>query len=84
MNTPRVLFVCGLGGAGKTTYAQKLLAQTPGAVLVSHDWYLRDTSNDRHRKLDEAIASGDGALSIMSAIHETGMIGKVFSQTSSH
>lgn len=59
MNAVRVIFVCGLGGAGKTTYAQKLLAQTPGAVLVSHDWYLRDSSSERHKKLDDAMASGD-------------------------
>ncbi len=56
----RVVFVCGMGGAGKTEFC-KQYAQLPGleGPVLHLDWYLKYSSSERHQRMAEAVASGD-------------------------
>jgi len=58
----RVVFVCGLGGAGKTEFCRRY-ARTPGleGPILHLDWYLKYPSRERRRRMAEAVASEDPA-----------------------
>lgn len=38
MATPRLILMCGLPGAGKTTVARRLAAEVPAARLCPDEW----------------------------------------------
>lgn len=54
-----VVFVCGLGGAGKTTFAKQLVAQNPGSILLHLDWYATYPTKERKKRIAEAVESED-------------------------
>jgi len=50
-----VIFVSGLGGSGKTTFAKKLVAETPNAKLLELDWYLIHNSKERAERIKNVL-----------------------------
>jgi uridine kinase len=58
-----VVFVCGFGGAGKTTLchqlATKLLLPT---IIFETDWYAKYATQERRQRIASAIASQDSHL----------------------
>jgi uridine kinase len=56
----RVVFVCGLGGAGKTQFCLNY-SKMPGleGPALHVDWYLKYASLERRARMAAAVASGD-------------------------
>jgi uridine kinase len=52
------VFVCGLGGVGKSTISGRL-AELLNGVVVESDWYLRHSTAERRRRIADALTSGD-------------------------
>ncbi len=54
----RVVFVCGLGGVGKTEFCRQAaaLCNSPAAYIQA-DWYLADASHTRHHKIAQIFAA---------------------------
>lgn len=55
-----VVFICGHGGAGKTTFAHTIERLLPSVVLEL-DWFLTHPSLERRRKIARALASNNAA-----------------------
>lgn len=53
-----VLFLSGLGGMGKTTFAHKV-EERRKSVVVETDWYLTYATEDRKMRIAYALASGN-------------------------
>lgn len=54
-----IIFVAGMGGSGKTTFAKKLVAENLNAVHFELDWYHVYASKERHKRIQEAFNSKD-------------------------
>jgi uridine kinase len=55
-----VVYVCGLGGAGKTVFADNLRQRlTVDSVVMRHDWYSTYSTKQRRERIRQAIASGE-------------------------
>jgi len=56
-----VVFICGHGGVGKTTFAHAIERLLPSIVIES-DWFLTHPSLVRRKKIADALASKDPAI----------------------
>lgn len=57
---PTVVYVCGLGGAGKTVFTNTLGHRLAvDSVVMRHDWYLTYPTEQRKERIRQAIASGE-------------------------
>ena len=54
-----IVFVCGLGGAGKTTFANNLVEQDVNSIALHSDWWLKYPTLERRKRIQNAIESGD-------------------------
>ena len=54
----KVVYVCGLGGSGKTRFCEDL-RQDLGGITFSSDWYAKYPSKIRHQRMKQAVESGD-------------------------
>lgn len=53
-----VVFVCGYGGAGKTTFCKQLASKLePNAVVFESDWFLKHPTFLRNAKIKTALES---------------------------
>jgi len=53
---PELIFICGLGGTGKSTFAKKLHRRLgKDSLLVELDWFCIDSSSVRKKRILEAI-----------------------------
>jgi uridine kinase len=57
-----VIFICGLGGSGKTTFAKKLAAEHENAKILELDWYLKFSSKERAQRIADIWNSEDSSL----------------------
>lgn len=57
-----VIFICGLGGSGKTTFARKLAQKYENAHILEWDWYLKFASKERAQRIAAAWNSDDQTL----------------------
>jgi uridine kinase len=58
-----IVFVCGFGGAGKTTFCHELSSKLPCSALVFEtDWYAKYATNERRERIKSAVASQDPKL----------------------
>lgn len=58
-----ILGVCGLGGLGKSTACRLVKAEIgEQACLLETDWYLEHASNDRRKRIKQALQSQDNEL----------------------
>ncbi len=58
-----IVFVCGFGGAGKTTLCHNLAAKmNPPGIIFETDWYAKYPTKERRSRIESAIASKDGLL----------------------
>lgn len=56
----KVIYVCGLGGAGKTEFSNLLQQQLgQGTAIIRHDWYLTYPTLIRKERMRQAVASKD-------------------------
>lgn len=59
-NTRKIIFICGLGGAGKTEFSNSLHKQLgESSVIFRHDWYLKYPTLVRKERMRQAVASKD-------------------------
>ena len=59
-NDITTVFVCGYGGAGKTTFCNYLLSKLePNAVLFECDWFLKYATFVRRAQIKTALESGN-------------------------
>ena len=57
---PVIVFVCGLGGSGKTFFAHQLQEKIGRSAVSFHtDWYATYSTSVRKERIQEAIDSGD-------------------------
>jgi uridine kinase len=63
MGRPLVVFICGFGGAGKTTFCHNLagLLSRPSVVFET-DWYARYATTERKERIKSALALQDDEL----------------------
>ncbi len=55
-----IIFICGLGGAGKSMFVDRLSDQFLGdSVIVRLDWYLKFPTNQRKERIRAAHQSQD-------------------------
>lgn len=55
-----ILFLCGLGGSGKTAAADRIAEQSESNTIVLHcDWWLRYPTEERKKRIKSACGSGD-------------------------
>ncbi len=54
-----IIFIAGMGGSGKTTFAKKLVAENINAIHFELDWYHVYASKERHKRIQEAFDSKD-------------------------
>jgi uridine kinase len=63
MTSPRhrtVVFVCGFGGAGKSTVCRRLSQELKrSSVVFETDWYARFATVERKKRISDALASDD-------------------------
>jgi uridine kinase len=58
-----VVFVCGFGGAGKTTFCRRLRAElTCPAIVFETDWFAKYATEQRRERIRAAIASQEQKL----------------------
>jgi uridine kinase len=58
-----IVFVCGFGGAGKTTFCHKLSSMLAvPSIVFETDWYARYATNERRSRIKAALDSGDPKL----------------------
>ena len=62
--SPVTIFINGLPGSGKTTFAKHLARQYPGqAAVLGLDWFVYESSRQRKAGILQAVAQGDaGAI----------------------
>ena len=57
-----IIFICGLGGVGKSTLADKLASRLScESAIVRLDWYLKYSTKERKERIDGVLKSGDRA-----------------------
>lgn len=55
-----ILFICGLGGSGKTTLAKQIENQADVPCIAVHsDWWAKYSTVERKRRIKAALDSGD-------------------------
>lgn len=55
-----IIFICGLGGSGKTTFCYQLVeALEIAAVVFQTDLYAKYATQERKQRIADALASGD-------------------------
>jgi len=55
-----LVFVCGFGGAGKSTFCKDLSSNFPDqSVVFETDWYSKYATMDRRQRIRDAVDSGD-------------------------
>lgn len=58
-----IVFICGLGGTGKSTFADKLKENfSIECKIIRLDWYLKYSTSDRKSRIKKAFESGDKIL----------------------
>ena len=58
-----ILFICGLGGSGKTTLAKQIESEADiSSVAVHSDWWLKYSTVVRKKRIKDALDSGDSKL----------------------
>jgi uridine kinase len=58
-----IVFVCGFGGAGKTTFCRRLCAEIAcPAIVFETDWYAKYPTEQRRERIRSAIDSQDQQL----------------------
>lgn len=59
-NIRQVVFVCGLGGAGKSEFCSNIQAALGReAFIVRNDWYLIYSSSERRNRIEQALDSNN-------------------------
>jgi uridine kinase len=55
-----IIFICGLGGSGKTTFSRNIAQEvTVESVAVHSDWWAKYSTVERKKRIKEALDSGD-------------------------
>ncbi|MBU0999417.1 hypothetical protein KKG24_03925 [Patescibacteria group bacterium] len=54
-----IVFISGMGGSGKTTFANKIVNQNNNAKHFELDWYLIHSSKERGKRIKDAFESGN-------------------------
>lgn len=58
-----IVFVCGFGGAGKTTFCHHLATiLTLPTIIFETDWYAKYATKERRQRISSALASKDKSL----------------------
>ena len=58
--TPLIVFVCGMGGSGKSTFAKNLAKSIGSNCIPFHtDWYATYPTKERKKRIKEALNSKD-------------------------